>query len=115
MRHGSRKKILNMPSDQRKAVIKNLMISLLKSGRIETTLAKAKVFAPCVEKLITRAKVDTLFNKRYISSVLDEESVSLIYEIAKKFETRKGGYTRIIKTWKRYGDAAETAIVEFVA
>ena len=113
MRHGSKKKTLNMPADQRDAVIRNLMISLIKCGKINTTLAKAKVVAPCIEKMITKAKVNNLSNTRYLASKLNKESVSGIYEIASKFAERKGGYTRIIKTWQRYGDASKTAIVEF--
>ena len=113
MRHGRSKKILNMPNSQRQAVIKNLVMSMLKCGKIKTTLAKAKYFAPCMEKLITRAKVKSLANTRFLISHLDKDSVSALYEIATKFETKKGGYTRIIKTWQRYGDAAKTAIVEF--
>ena len=113
MRHSSNKKILNMPSSQRQAVIVNLVISLLKCGKIETTLAKAKVLAPYVEKLITLAKKQSVANTRLIISRLDKESVGYIYEIAKKMENKNGGYTRIIKTWRRYGDMAETAIVEF--
>ena len=113
MRHGSGKKILGMPSSQRAAVLRNLMISLLKCGKIETTLAKAKVLAPSIEKMITLAKEQNLSNTRILAARLDKESVASIYEIAKKFADRKGGYTRITKTWRRYGDGAETAIVEF--
>ena len=114
MRHGRSKKILNMPRSQRDAVIRNLVISMLKCGKINTTLAKAKYFAPYMEKLITKAKVQSLANTRYLVAKLDKDSVSAIYEIAKKFADRKGGYTKITKTWQRYGDAAKTAMVEFV-
>lgn len=102
-----------MPSNHRNAVIANLVISLLKCGKIETTLAKAKVLAPYAEKLITLAKSKNLSRTRLILSRLDKESIQYIYEIAKKMENKNGGYTRIIKTWRRYGDMAETAIVEF--
>lgn len=114
MRHGRSKKFLNMPTSQRNAVMRNLVISLLKSGKIKTTLAKAKVLSPYTEKLITRAKNKTLANTRYLTSVLNNDSVAVIYEIAEKMKDRKGGYTRIVKTWQRYGDAAKTALVEFV-
>ena len=113
MRHGRSKKILNMSCSQRDAVIRNLVVSMLKCGKINTTLAKAKYFAPYMEKMITKAKVQTLANTRFLVSKLDKESVGLIYEIAKKFADKKGGYTRIVKTWQRYGDAAKTAVVEF--
>ena len=113
MRHSRSKKILNMPSDQRKSVIANLVISLLKCGKIETTLAKAKVLRSVVEKMITLAKEQSVAKTRLLASRLDKESVVNIYEIAKKMADKKGGYTRVIKTWKRYGDRADTAIVEF--
>ena len=116
MRHSRSKKILNMPSSQREAVMKNLFVSMLNCGRIETTLAKAKFFVPNFEKLITKAKSgDSVAVKRYLLSKLnnDWKNVGLIMELSKKFADKKGGYTRIIKTWQRYGDAAKTAIVEF--
>ena len=114
MRHGRSKKTLNMPRFQRDAVVRNLIVSMLKCGKIQTTLAKAKYFVPYMEKLITKAKVQSLSNTKFLISRLDKDSVAAIYEIAKKFSDRKGGYTRIKKTWQRYGDAAKTAVVEFV-
>jgi len=104
-----------MPSSQRSAVMSNLARSILRKGSIETTLAKAKYFAPYIEKLITRAKTKSLSNTRFLASELDKESVAYIYEVAAKFADRNGGYTKIVKTWQRYGDAAKTAIVEFVS
>ena len=117
MRHKRSKKILNMKPSHREAVITNLVISMLKCGKLKTTLAKAKYFAPCMEKLITRAKVKPLAeNMRFFKKLrLDENSIKSIHEVAKKFSDRKGGYTRIIKSWKRYGDAADVAVVEFVS
>ena len=106
---------MNMSRSQRDAVMISLTRSIIKDGRIKTTLAKAKYFVPFVENLITRAKTKSLSNTRYLASRLDKESVSYIYEIAAKFIDRKGGYTKITKTWQRYGDAAKTAIVEFVS
>ena len=114
MRHGVGKKTLNMPSSQRSAVIRNLMISMLKCGKVQTTLAKAKVFVPLLEKMITRAKEKNLSNTRYFIARLNKESVNNIYEIASKMSDRKGGYTRITKNWQRYGDSGEVATVEFV-
>lgn len=113
MRHGRNKKILNMSSQQRKAVMKNLATSFVSNGRIKTTLARAKYFVPYMEKMITIAKNKTLSNTRLLSSMLNSESVNGLYEIAEKFANRNGGYIRIIKTWQRYGDAAKTAVVEF--
>ena len=109
-----KKKTLNMPSEQRSAVIRNLMISMLKCGKVQTTIAKAKAFVPEMEKLITRAKEKNLTNTRYFIARLNKESVNNIYEIASKMADRKGGYTKIIKNWQRYGDAGEIATVEFV-
>ena len=109
-----KRKTLNMPSDQRSAVIRNLVISMLKCGKVQTTVAKAKAFVPVLEKLITRAKEKNLANTRYFISRLNQESVNNIYEIAGKMIDRKGGYTKITKNWKRYGDAGEIATVEFV-
>ena len=114
MRHCSRKKTLGMGSAQRSSVVRNLMVSMLKSGKVRTTLAKAKVFVPCLEKMITRAKDNNLSNTRYFISRLNGESVGAIYEIAKKMQDRNGGYIRITKNWRRYGDSSVMATVEFV-
>ena len=114
MRHGRAGKTLNMPSDHRRAVMVNLAISLFKSSKVKTTLAKAKVVARYVEKLITRAKVKSIANTRFLASKLNSDCVDSVYEVAEKFSDRKGGYTRVVKTWRRYGDSAETAIIEFV-
>ena len=114
MRHGRNKKILNMTSAHRDAVISNLMVSLVKCGKIETTLAKASVLVPYIEKLITKAKKNGLSTTKYIAASVNQEVVRNVYELAAKFANRNGGYTRVTKTWRRYGDAAKTAIVEFV-
>ena len=114
MRHGKNKKCLNMERSHRDAVVKNLLISLLKYGKIETTLAKAKVVVPYMEKMITKAKDENLSNTKYILSKVGASNVKNVYEISKKFIDRKGGYLKVVKTWQRYGDAAKTAIVEFV-
>jgi large subunit ribosomal protein L17 len=98
----------------RASVLKNLTISMLKAGKINTTLAKAKWFAPYMEKMITLAKQKDLAKTRLLASRLDKQTVAYLYEIAKKMENRNGGYTRIKKTWMRYGDASKTAMVEFV-
>ena len=115
MRHKRGNKILNMPSDQRIAVLRNLMISLIKCGKIETTIAKAKYLSSNIEKLITKGKEKNLSNTRYLSSIIGHDNVNALYEISQKFFNRNGGYTRVVKTWVRYGDASKTAIVEFVA
>ena len=115
MKHGSNKKTLNMSSSHRQAVYKNLTICFIKNGFVNTTLAKSKVLARKVEKLITIAKnSDTLETKRMLISRLDKDSQVKLYEIAEKTKNRNGGYTRITKTWIRYGDGASTAKVELV-
>ena len=115
MRHHFRKKILNMNSAHRASVIKNLALSLLQYGKINTTMAKAKVLQSYVEKMITIAKNgDELSTKKMLIARLSEDGKDRLYELADKFKDRKGGYTRIIKTWTRFGDRALTGRIEFV-
>lgn len=104
-----------MPYHQRMAVCRNLIISFVKNEKVNTTLAKAKVLARSIEKVITIAKnSDKLETKRLLMSKLDKDSEVKLYEIAKRFSNRNGGYTRVIKTYRRYGDSAKTATVELV-
>ena len=113
-RHGYRK--LGRTSSHRAALLKNLSIALIKSGKIETTLQKAKEKKSYIEKLVTRARVGDFNAHRIVfASLQDKESTKkLVDEVAPKFRDRKGGYTRIIKTRLRRGDAAEMAFIEFV-
>ena len=116
MRHKMGYKKLNRTSEHRKALIKNMLNSLVKYEQITTTLPKAKVLKPQADKLITLGKKDTLQNTRtLISKLQDEASASKIRKtLSKRYENRKGGYTRIIKAGFRYGDNAPMAIIEFV-
>ena len=116
MRHKFGYKKLNRTSEHRKALIKNMLNSLVKYEQITTTLPKAKVLRPQAEKLITIGKNDTLANtKRLVSKLQNIETVNKIRKkLSKRYETRKGGYTRIIKAGYRYGDNAPMAIIEFV-
>lgn len=115
MRHSFRKKILNMNSAHRASVMRNLAVSLLQYGKINTTLAKAKVLKAYIEKMITIAKnSDELATKKMLISRLSENGKDKLYELADKFKERKGGYTRIVKTWSRTGDRALTGRIEFV-
>jgi large subunit ribosomal protein L17 len=116
MRHRHGYKKLGRTSSHRSALLKNLTIAIVKAGKIETTLPKAKELRGFVEKLITRAKRGDLNAHRAIYAVLqDKESVKkLVTEIAPQYIERNGGYTRIIKTRIRRGDAAEMAFVELV-
>ena len=116
MRHKFGYKKLNRTSEHRKALIKNMLNSLVKYEQITTTLPKAKVLKPQADKLITLGKKDTLQNIRaLISKLQDENSASKIRKtLSKRYENRKGGYTRIIKAGYRYGDNAPMAVIEFV-
>ena len=116
MRHRLGHKKLNRTSEHRKALIKNMLNSLVKYEQITTTLPKAKVLRPEAEKLITIGKNDTLANtKRLISRLQNIDTVNKIRKtLSKRYLARKGGYTRIIKAGFRYGDNAPMAIIEFV-
>ncbi|MDR0408229.1 MAG: 50S ribosomal protein L17 [Campylobacteraceae bacterium] len=116
MRHRHGYKKLGRTSSHRGALLKNLTIAIVKAGKIETTLPKAKELRGFVEKLITRAKKGDFNAHRAIYAVLqDKESVKkLVTEIAPQYIERNGGYTRIIKTRVRRGDAAEMAFIELV-
>ena len=116
MRHKMGYKKLNRTSEHRKALIKNMLNSLVKYEQITTTLPKAKVLKPQADKLITLGKKDSLQNiRRIISKLQDQESASKVRKtLSKRYENRKGGYTRIIKAGFRYGDNAPMAVVEFV-
>ena len=116
MRHKMGYKKLNRTSEHRKALIKNMLNSLIKYEQITTTLPKAKVLKPQAEKIITLGKKDTLSNtKTLISKLQDIKSTNKVKKtLSKRYENRKGGYTRIIKAGFRYGDNAPMAIIEFV-
>ena len=109
-------KKLNRTSEHRKALIKNMLNSLIKYEQITTTLPKAKVLKPQAEKVITLGKKDTLSNtKILISKLQDIKSTNKVKKtLSKRYENRKGGYTRIIKAGFRYGDNAPMAVIEFV-
>lgn len=116
MRHGIKGRKLNRTSSQRKSLLMNLSNSLLKSEQIKTTLPKAKELKPFVEKLITLGKKGELYNKRQAISMLHDLEVvnKLFNEIATRYKSRNGGYTRIIKFGFRSGDSAPMAIIELV-
>tara|TARA_B100000131_G_scaffold258406_1_gene253676 strand:+ start:894 stop:1331 length:438 start_codon:yes stop_codon:yes gene_type:complete len=116
MRHKFGYKKLNRTSEHRKALIKNMLNSLIKYEQITTTLPKAKVLRPQADKIITLGKLDTLHNtKALISKLQDIKSANKVKKtLAKRYINRKGGYTRIIKAGFRYGDNAPLAVIEFV-
>ena len=116
MRHGMANKKLNRTSEHRKALLKNMLNSLVKYEQIKTTLPKAKFLKPQADKLITLGKRDTLHNtKMLVSKLQDITSANKVKKkLSKRYEKRSGGYTRIIKAGFRYGDNAPMAIIEFV-
>ena len=116
MRHRLGYKKLNRTSEHRKALIKNMLNSLIKYEQITTTLPKAKALKPQADKIITLGKKDTLINtKALVSKLQDINSANKVKKtLAKRYEKRNGGYTRIIKAGFRYGDNAPMAVIEFV-
>ena len=116
MRHRLGYKKLNRTSEHRKALIKNMLNSLIKYEQITTTLPKAKFLKPQADKIITLGKNSNLQNtKILVSKLQDIKSANKVKKtLAKRYESRKGGYTRIIKAGYRYGDNAPLAIIEFV-
>ena len=116
MRHGMANKKLNRTSEHRKALLKNMLNSLIKYEQIKTTLPKAKFLKPRAEKIITLGKKDTLqTSKLLVSQLQDSKSANKVKKtLSKRYEKRNGGYTRIIKAGFRYGDNAPMAIIEFV-
>ena len=116
MRHRLGYKKLNRTSEHRKALIKNMLNSLIKYEQITTTLPKAKALKPQADKIITLGKKDTLINtKTLVSKLQDINSANKVKKtLAKRYEKRKGGYTRIIKAGFRYGDNAPMAVIELV-
>ena len=116
MRHGKKINHLGRTASHRKAMLSNMATSLILHKRISTTLAKAKELKKFVEPLVTRAKEDTTHNRRVAFSYLKSKDAikALFGEVIEKVGTRPGGYTRIIKTGFRPGDAADTALIELV-
>ena len=116
MRHGMANKKLNRTSEHRKALLKNMLNSLIKYEQIKTTLPKAKFLKPQADKIITLGKKDNLkTTKMLVTQLQDIKSANKVKKtLSKRYEKRSGGYTRIIKAGFRYGDNAPLAIIEFV-
>ena len=116
MRHGMANKNLNRTSEHRKALLKNMLNSLIKYEQITTTLPKAKFLKPQADKIITLGKKETLqTTKMLMTKLQDITSANKVKKtLSKRYEKRKGGYTRIIKAGFRYGDNAPMAVIEFV-
>ena len=111
---GTRK--LGRTSDHRKAMLRGMVTYLIENGQIETTVTRAKEVRAMAEKMITIAKDNSLHSKRQVYSYITKETVAkkLMEEVAPKFADKNGGYTRIIKTGPRRGDAAEMCIIELI-
>ena len=111
---GTRK--LGRPTDQRIAMLRNLVTSFLDTGRIETTVTRAKETRSMAEKMISLGKENTLHSRRQALAYITREDVvaKLFSEIAPKYADRNGGYTRIVRIGPRRGDAAEMAVLELI-
>ena len=111
---GTRK--LGLPTAKRQAMLRNLVTSFLETGKIETTITRAKETQSMAEKMITLGKTNTLHSRRQALEFITKEDVvtKLFSEIAPKYAERNGGYTRILKLGPRRGDSAEMAILELV-
>ncbi len=116
MRHNKKFNHLGRKAQHRKSMLSNMACSLIKHKRITTTTAKAKALRIYVEPILTRAKEDTTANRRLVFSMLKQKDVvtELFTQVAEKIAQRPGGYTRILRTGYRLGDAAEMCIIELV-
>ena len=116
MHHRKAGRQLRRTSEQRLALLRNLAISLIEHGAIETTEAKAKELRPFVEKLITKAKVGTLHARRHAARDVHVRRAAdtLFRDVGPAYATRSGGYTRILKTGHRKGDGADMARIELI-
>ena len=116
MRHRCAGRKFNRTSAHRNAMFRNLLVALIKHERIETTVAKAKDLRKIAEKFVTLAGEGTLHARRQAFSYLPDKAAvhKLFAEIGPRFKDRKGGYTRVLRTRVRQGDAAQLALIEFV-
>ncbi len=116
MRHGMSGRKLNRTSSHRKAMFANMAVALLKHEQIKTTLPKAKDLRRVVDKLITLGKRGDLHARRQAHSVLRDDKITakLFDELASRYESRPGGYTRVLKAGFRHGDMAPMAFIELV-
>lgn len=116
MRHGMDHRKLRRNPAHRKALLRNLMNSLVRSERVETTVAKAKELRPLADRLITLGKRNTLHARRRAFSILSDKASTekLFSGLAGRFTERAGGYTRIVRTGYRTGDGSEMAIIEYL-
>ncbi|MDE1974987.1 MAG: 50S ribosomal protein L17 [Patescibacteria group bacterium] len=116
MRHHSNVRKFGREKNQRNALLRSLVRNLIRDGRIKTTAAKAKELRPMIEKLVTKARSASVSSRRIIDSRImgADMTKKLVDEIAPKYKTRTGGYTRIVKLPRRDLDGAFMALIEFV-
>ena len=116
MRHGFKKRTLNKKIAHRRSMFANMAVALVKHEQIKTTLPKAKELRPIFEKMVTKAKTNTLHIRRQLLSFLrDEVAVEkMLTVLGARYKERKGGYVRVLKAGFRFGDCAPMAIVELV-
>ncbi len=116
MRHNRTINHLGRTASHRSAMLSNMACSLIKHKRISTTVAKAKALRKFIEPILTKSKEDTMHSRRLVFAGLrDKETVTELFrEVSTKIADRPGGYTRILKTGNRLGDAAEMCIIELV-
>jgi len=116
MRHHNKNRVFGRETGQRSALLKSLALALVDHGQIITTEAKAKEMRPFIEPMVTRAKTDTVANRRLVMARIGSASAvkKLFGEIGPSFKTRAGGYTRVIKLPARKSDSARMAVIQFV-
>lgn len=117
MKHHKSFRKFGREKNERKAFVRGLLVNLIRHGRIETTLARAKEIRPFIEKLVTLAKEDSVSRRRLVlSRVMNQEveTSKLFSDYAKKYKGLNGGYTRILKIATRVADGAKRAVIEFV-
>jgi len=116
MRHGMKQKKLNMTTAQRRALFSNLTNALLTHEQINITVTRAKVLRTYADNMITFAKKGDLNSRRLALAFLRDETVvsKLFSTLAERYKDRNGGYTRVLKSGIRYGDAAPMAVIELV-
>lgn len=116
MRHNDKNRKFGRTTNQRRALLRGLACNLIKHGRIETTLARAKELRGFVEPMVTKARIGSTASERLITSRLGSVTGAkkLVKEIAPRYAERPGGYTRVIKSRRRLGDQSEMALIEFV-
>ena len=114
MTHGVSHRKIGRDTTARKALLRGLAMNIIEHGTIETTLAKAKDIRSVVEKLITRARTDSLANRRLVAKTVTNPALvkKLFEDVAPKFKGVPGGYTRVVKAGHRKGDAADMAVIQ---